>query len=182
MTSAGKNFKILRRRCERIARRLPLPRPYDTRRLCALLAAERGRPIRLLELPGEDEMFGAWLATDDADLIFYKPETTPPHQDHIILHELSHVICGHQTAAAPQDQRHLIFPSLSPELVRSMLRRSTYWSEEEQEAELLASLIWLRSCKESGAGATGASTVRRVDAMLAWSKDNAVACDPARLG
>ncbi|MGW2158903.1 ImmA/IrrE family metallo-endopeptidase [Nonomuraea sp. NPDC001699] len=163
MTPAGKKFRLMRRRCAEIARRLPMPRPYRVRTLCDLVAAERGRPIRLLELPGDDEMLGAWLATEATDLIFYKPDTTPPHQDHIILHELSHVICGHSPEVDPKAQRHVLFPSLNPALVRRVLRRSIYGSEEEQEAELLASLIWQRACRESH---PRASDVRRVDTAL----------------
>ncbi|MFD1542538.1 ImmA/IrrE family metallo-endopeptidase [Nonomuraea guangzhouensis] len=140
-----------------------MPRPYRVRTLCELVAAERGRPIRLLELPGDDEILGAWLATDETDLIFYKPDTTPPHQDHIILHELGHVICEHYPAANVKDQRHLLFPSLSPAVVRRVLKRTTYWSEEEQEAELLASLIWRRACRESR---PRTAAVRRMDAVL----------------
>jgi hypothetical protein len=171
MTFPGKKFKLLRRRCESIARRLPMPWPYDARRLCELVSAGRGRPILLLELPGEEEMAGAWLATDDTDLIFYRPHTTPPHQDHIILHELSHVICGHYPAPKLTDQRHLLFPDLSPALVGRVLSRTTYWSQEEQEAELLASLIWRRACGRS----RPRTALRRVDAVLAWPGDDVLA-------
>ncbi len=180
MVFPRKQFRLLRRRCETVAAELPLPRPFDVKGLCALLAAERGRPIRLLELPGEDETLGAWLATERADLIFYKSDTTPPHQEHIILHELSHVICGHYAAEDADDVRDQLFPDLSPAVVRSVLRRSTYWSQEEQEAELLATMIWRRGRRESGAAPAGAPPPRRVDAALAWPEGDAATRPSAR--
>ncbi|HLI52105.1 MAG TPA: hypothetical protein VKU87_09920 [Thermomicrobiaceae bacterium] len=75
-------------------------------------------------------------------MIFYEEATTPLHQEHIILHELCHLVCDHQAPiVAPAEVRQLLFPDLNLETVERILRRSGYLAQEEQEAEMLASLI-----------------------------------------
>jgi hypothetical protein len=143
----------LRKRCEARLRDLPLPVPFDARALCAQVARRRGRPIRLLPLAGLTGVCGLWIATDTTDLIFYEQVTTPPHQEHIILHELSHLLCDHYSAAP---DAATLLPSLDPEVVRRVLGRAGYSTDEEREAELLASLIRQRA----GRGATLADRLR----------------------
>ena len=61
--------------------------------VCRRLGERRGKAIRLvaypLEAPGP---FGLWLNTPSADYILYQAETTPAHQQHIIAHELGHLL------------------------------------------------------------------------------------------
>lgn len=130
----------LRRRCAAIVRDLPLPVPFDARKLCEAIAARRGRPIRLLPIDGLTGVCGLWVATETSDLIFYERVTTPPHQEHIILHELSHLLCDHNRGSAALGVAELL-PDLDPAMVRRVLGRAGYTSEEEREAELLASMI-----------------------------------------
>lgn len=132
----------LRRRCAALLRDLPTPVPFDARALCEQVAARRGRPIRLIPMARLTGVCGLWVATDTTDLIFYEGKTTPPHQDHIILHELGHVLCGHCPVSLPMaEQARLLLPDLDPEMVRRVLGRAGYSTVEEQEAEMLASLI-----------------------------------------
>jgi hypothetical protein len=85
---------------------------------------------------------GLWVATDRVDFIFYESGTTQFHQEHIVAHELGHLLCGHQAGGAhEQDLRKLMLPSLDPRMVDSALSRTNYSTFEEQEAEYLASLI-----------------------------------------
>jgi hypothetical protein len=145
-TSSGsriRSLRGLRRRCAERVRDLPVPYPFDVRELCALIAARRGRAIQLLPMIcGDSGVLGLWVATESADLILYEESTTPPHQDHIILHELAHVLCDHYSAkVSAEEQMRLLMPDLDPDMVRRVLGRTTYLAVEEQEAELLASLI-----------------------------------------
>ena len=137
----------LRRRCLARLRDLPLPVPFDVHELCARVAARRGRPIRLLPVAGLTGVCGLWIATDTTDLICYERDTTRPHQDHIILHELSHVLCDHHPLSVPGGGGHAtaLFPDLDPAMVRAVLGRAGYSSDEEREAETLASLIRQRA-------------------------------------
>ncbi|NLU71839.1 hypothetical protein HCC61_03920 [Streptomyces sp. HNM0575] len=87
---------------------------------------------------------GVWIMTRTVDFIVYEAETSKPHQDHIIAHELAHMVCGHRSGAGtPVDDgtARLLFPDLAPELVQKILGRGNYSSVEEREAEVTASLI-----------------------------------------
>lgn len=85
--------------------------------------------------------FGIWLATSRADHIVYQEQTTPRHQDHIIVHELSHMIADHRSDEDDDDLLHMLYPSLAPEAVRRALRRTSYDTAQEHEAETVATII-----------------------------------------
>ncbi|WP_162562076.1 ImmA/IrrE family metallo-endopeptidase [Salinispora vitiensis] len=38
---------------------------------------------------------GLWVTTATKDYIAFERQTSPAHQDHIVLHELGHILCGH---------------------------------------------------------------------------------------
>lgn len=99
------------------------------------LAERRGKPIQLMptEMEGA-EQFGCWLTDSDEryDFILYEYRTARIHQEHTILHELSHMMLGHRTYhvgknSTPKDSA----------LMRTTLRDTV----EEQEAEQLATLM-----------------------------------------
>jgi hypothetical protein len=133
----------LHRRCRTRLRDLPLPAPFDVRVLCDQVATRRGRPIRLIPMAGLTDVCGLWIATDTADLICYERDTTRPHQDHIVLHELSHILCEHSPVET-------LLPDLDPAMVRTVLGRAGYSTEQEREAETLASLIRQRATTRAG--------------------------------
>ncbi|GAB3239882.1 ImmA/IrrE family metallo-endopeptidase [Kineosporia babensis] len=126
----------LRRRCRALLRELDVPAPFGPRELCRRLAQHRGRPIRLvpfaIEQPGP---FGIWFATDAADVIVYQSQTTPAHQEHIILHEVGHIIAGHDG---------------EPRL------RTAYDSRPEWEAELIATILHEWAGRGDGLGEAAA--------------------------
>jgi hypothetical protein len=147
------NDKQLRRRCEARLGELHLPDPFDVRSFCEELGRQRGRPILLLPVTGAADVGGVWISVPSADLIFYEQDTSPLHQEHIILHEVSHLLCAHQPPpVSDPEMAQLLFPHFDPETVRSVLQRSGYSTVEEREAELLASLILERAAgRRSGA-------------------------------
>lgn len=128
-----------------------MPVPFDAHALCEQVSLQRGRPIRLIPMARLTGVCGLWVATDTTDLIFYEQETTPPHSEHIILHELSHLLCDHYPASlSPAEQARLLLPTLDPEMVRRVLGRTGYSTVEEREAETLASMIRQRARPSSG--------------------------------
>ncbi|SMC91521.1 hypothetical protein [Lentzea albidocapillata] len=130
------------RRLRKLLRGLDIPVPFDVSSFAGRIAARRGRPIHLMPFAGLTGVCGLWIATDAADIIFFEEETAPFHQEHIVLHELSHVLCDHYPASASlTEMAELLLPSLDPALVRRVLGRTGYSTEEEREAELLATLI-----------------------------------------
>lgn len=144
------DFVALTERCRTRLAELDLPRPFDVRALSASIGRRRGRPLTLLamDLPA-DSPRGLWIGTEQGDYIVYERATTPLHQEHIILHELAHVLCGHVGESGLSDEHaHRLFPKLAPDTVRRVLGRGAYSSEEEQEAELLASMIFQRAGRD----------------------------------
>lgn len=132
--------------CQRIVDSLDLPDPFDVTEFIDSLAQTRGRPIELIPVSSRlDVPCGVLVTTDRADYILYATDTTPLHQQHILLHEAAHVICGHyKTAPAASAATRLLLPGLSPALVKRVLGRTAYTEPQEQEAELVASLILTR--------------------------------------
>jgi IrrE N-terminal-like domain len=132
----------LRRRCQEIVDGLDIPDPFSIRDLVRLLGQRRGRPIHLvpLRLPA-GEPCGVWVSTRDFDVIFYEADTSPLHQEHIIAHELGHVLCEHGASTIDAHVSRQLLPDLDPQLVRRILHRTTYSKVEERQAEVVASLI-----------------------------------------
>jgi hypothetical protein len=139
----------LRWRSERRLRGVRVPSPFDLDAFCAELAGRRGRPLIRRPVPGlsAEAPCGLWIATDRADHVFYDPGTSPLHAEHIVLHELAHMICSHSGAG---DALPRLFPDLDPATVRRVLGRVSYTTDQEREAEMVASLIRGRSAGTTG--------------------------------
>ncbi|MFJ7160007.1 hypothetical protein ACIQUQ_34345 [Streptomyces sp. NPDC101118] len=117
--------------------------------LCEAVAAERGRPLRLLPMPAAmpaaTGACGMWVAFGTADHVYYNVVTSRPHQTHIILHELAHILLDHREQTAPEPAMLAqLFPDLDPAMAARLLgrTRTKATTRQEQEAELLASLMW----------------------------------------
>jgi hypothetical protein len=139
----------IRRRCRAHLKQLTLPDPFDLAELCQTVSAQRGRPLHVRGIPGpaaRARPCGIWIATAEDDWIFVDQETSPLHRQHIVLHELAHMLCRHTSAELPENSMIAqLFPNLSPTMVTTVLSRTSYASEYEREAETLASLILARS-------------------------------------
>jgi hypothetical protein len=131
------------------------------------VAGRRSKAIILVPTADfPDDVMGMWVATDTMDLILYEQSTTPPHQDHIILHELSHLLCDHFRESLPDsDHMRSLLPSLDPAMVRRVLGRAGYSADEEREAELLASIIAQRAARGDR---TSTALDERVGEALFW--------------
>ncbi|MEV7096428.1 hypothetical protein AB0M80_26615 [Amycolatopsis sp. NPDC051045] len=172
----------LRRRCRRLLNELGIRPPLDVLELCRTVGKQRGRPIRLIAhripVPGP---FGAWIATGQADYIVYQQDTSKAHQRHIILHELGHMLAGHRTtaeddslvtaltpdAAPPGDLREQ-YPDLAPEPIRQALRRTSYDTDQEREAETVATIIleWASVLDRVARKSSEEDTAQRIEAAL----------------
>ncbi|WP_372444786.1 ImmA/IrrE family metallo-endopeptidase [Crossiella equi] len=135
------------RDCAAVVHGLDLPEPFDLQTLCDRIGDSRGRPILLapISLPTGGPC-GLWIATDPVDYIFYEAQTSPLHQRHIVLHEIGHLLCDHHAAPVlSEDASRLLLPSLDPGMVRRVLGRGCYSAVEEQQAEIIASLVIQRT-------------------------------------
>ncbi|GAB2679488.1 ImmA/IrrE family metallo-endopeptidase [Saccharopolyspora gloriosae] len=140
--SAWRSELELRRSVRDLLRELDLHPPLDVTQLCEELGQRRNRPIRLVPWPlPAPGAFGLWIATADTDWILYQRDTTTGHQEHIILHEVGHLISGHASNEADDDIWTQLFPDIPPEIVRRALRRDGYAPAAEHEAEMVATVI-----------------------------------------
>ncbi|MDQ8708235.1 hypothetical protein RCO28_38120 [Streptomyces sp. LHD-70] len=131
----------LERRIRRLLRSLDVQPPLSVPDLCTALARRRGRRIELRAFPLQSGgPLGAWLETPNADVIVFQKETTPHHQDHIILHELGHILADHPGPPGTAVWESLL-PGLKSDAIRRALLRCSYDTEEEQEAELVATIV-----------------------------------------
>lgn len=163
----------LRRRCRQVVARLDVPSPLDVPTLCADIAQRRGRPIQLIAMDGRQGPSGLWVATPTTDYLAYATATSPLHQDHIVLHELGHLLCGHAAVALPGDAHDSLLPSLDATTVRRVLARTSYGADQEREAETVASLIHGRAQRAQRAPRSrergeidGAPAIQRIETVL----------------
>ena len=163
-------YRELRRRCDRHIRSLvdagDLPDPFTLDEFLAKLEARRGRSIVLRPsdyVPGR--ACGMWLQLADVDVIVYA-RTAPLHEEHIVLHEVGHMLYEHRSAIGLSDDvARMLMPDLDPAMVRSLLNRGSYTDTEEQEVELFATLLLERVADRRPADESG------LDADLAPQMD-----------
>ncbi|MFJ9445996.1 ParH-like protein [Kitasatospora sp. NPDC101235] len=156
---------------------MELPDPFDAEALVHRVAEQRGRRIELLPTPWRPGVpCGLVVTTDEADYIVYSSDTSPLHRQHILLHEVAHLLCGHlgplgespfDGASAGEESPGVraLVPSLSPALVHRVLGRTVYSEPQEQEAELLASMVLNRAvrCPSGVADAVGETHSRLLE-------------------
>jgi hypothetical protein len=136
----------LRRRCEDKIRELYVPQPFELGPFLADLERIRERPVELMPITARpDSPCGLWISLPLADYIFYEQLTEPLHRTHIICHEVGHMLFEHCGRPWDDEIIRLLMPSLDPAVVRSILGRNAYSTEEEREAETLASLVLERA-------------------------------------
>lgn len=152
-------FKELRHRCQLIVDQMDLPKPFSAESLCASLSQQRRRPIHLHPLPSSamgKTACGVWIATDSDDHIFFESQTAELHQQHIILHEIGHLLFNHYSLRGQRiPDLTGLFSTLAPRTVRRLLTRASYTTVQEQEAEMLASLIRTATVPTREAPTTG---------------------------
>src|SRR5690606_3208973 len=131
------------------------------------------------------QLYGIWFATDTADYITYERSTSRLHQEHIIAHELAHIVRGHGGVTQELDRAAAarLLPTMDRGVVRTMLPRSGYSDRDEQEAETLASLLLARLRRPPTesvwqAPPTDAATLARIENVLGLSRPPTPPADP----
>ncbi|TDB84247.1 hypothetical protein E1264_25395 [Actinomadura sp. KC216] len=125
---------------------LEVPEPWDFEQFRASVAALTGRPLRVMEIPAMPAgLCGVYVSTTGADYVYTTTGTTQFHREHIALHEIGHLLAGHRGEVGVGDLAKVLLPDLSPEVVRTVLGRTSYTSEQEREAEYFATLVLERS-------------------------------------
>lgn len=133
----------LRRDYDHLLDRMALPERLSVESLCDFVSARRGRPLRLLpmSLPAQGPC-GLWVSTAAADYVVHESHTSATHRQHIVLHELAHVILEHtSTQVLTDDASRLLLPHLEPRTVDLLMGRTRYDAAEEKQAEVMASVL-----------------------------------------
>ncbi|MYW67217.1 hypothetical protein GTY65_24570 [Streptomyces sp. SID8379] len=96
----------------------------------------------------KDTPCGMVIRRGGVNYIFYDPDTSEAHQDHIIAHEYAHLLKGHRITMAAQkpdgdtdDEDAVILGDVDDELMSIILGRSDYNDDIEREAEGIGSFL-----------------------------------------
>lgn len=136
-------------------RTLPITTPWNLPEFVAVVARHRGKPIQVLAragLPDADLPCGLWIGRASDDIIVYDDTTSSYHAEQIVLHELGHLLLDHgggETSSPDTPYIQRLVPDLDPATVRRVLGRSRFDSNEENQAELFASLVLSESRRTS---------------------------------
>ncbi|AXG78913.1 hypothetical protein [Streptomyces paludis] len=165
--------------------------PLDVHDLCERLSRRRGRPLFLREAPlPKPGPSGMWAEYDAYDVILYQQETTRLHQEHIILHEVGHIIVAENEKATedPSGKAEMdtpvtdsdeeaaaihvegwatLLPVFGTESIKRVAQRCSYDDGEECSVELVATIIleWSALLASSTPPADDPA-LRRVEAAL----------------
>ncbi|MFF8432874.1 hypothetical protein [Streptomyces bacillaris] len=165
--------------------------PLDVERLCTALSQRRGRTLYLREAPlPKPGPSGMWVEYDTYDVILYQQETTRLHQEHIILHEVGHILVAENGAAAENPSGEVEMPTPTPgsgeqatavevegwaslmpvfgtNAITRVAQRCSYGDDEECSVELVATIImeWSTLLADATPPADDLA-LRRVEAAL----------------
>ena len=103
----------------------------------------RRRRLRIVELSDlgvKDGLCAVWFGAEDQDLIFHAHSDSALHRQQFVLHELAHMILGHNV---DEDAEALDFllPDIPQEIRRRLLRRQNLDTDDEVQAETLADIF-----------------------------------------
>ncbi|MFE0680615.1 hypothetical protein ACFW17_07395 [Streptomyces sp. NPDC058961] len=175
----GAGERDLQRRLRQQLQALDIHPPLDVTAMCRAMSEKRGRHIELrpfpMPMPGP---LGLWVDTPAADLIVYQQHTTRLHQDHIILHEIGHIMASEEEFIAedPSDPAEGwwagVIPALNAAGIRRVRQRCGYDSQEECEVELGATIVmeWSSVLDRTAAAVPLDPAVRRVNTALSGNR------------
>ncbi|MFI1012575.1 hypothetical protein [Streptomyces sp. NPDC020965] len=130
--------------CRSFVHSLDLPRVESVRDLRSYVEELIGEPIQIGpgKPAGTDTPCGMVVKSGGVNYIGYDPETSTAHQDHIIAHELGHLLKGHRgSRVSPASDDGVILGDLNTDLWATVLNRTNYAETIEREAEAIASFL-----------------------------------------
>lgn len=158
------------RRCEQLVNQLGQDAFASIDDLVGAVATMRGRRLSIVPYPLDTPGMpcGVWVALPDVDVMFIEDRTSVLHREHICLHELAHVLCDHRGASGGVGEKitDRLLPDLSPDAIDRVLARASYDTEEEREAEHIATFFGAR-LRNAGAARASEATTDRVATQLA---------------
>jgi hypothetical protein len=104
------------------------------------LQCRRRRRLRIVELSDlgiEDGLCAVWIMTDTEDLVLHAHSDSVLHRQQFVLHELAHMILGHNIEDAG-DCSDILLPDIPAETRARLLKRQDLDTADEIVAESLA--------------------------------------------
>lgn len=145
---------------QRVVHALPFRRPWSIEGFLGDVGIRLGRLITVETLPdGVDrEITGLWVPTATRDVIYVSRRATGRYREHIICHEVAHILLAHRAGGHADFLEHLaenvrrIAPDLPDYLIRRLARSQVCFARSgsalhpvEAEAEYVATLIMTRA-------------------------------------
>jgi hypothetical protein len=144
---------------------------FSIERLARWLEQKRGREIHFTAHEFSSlGISGLWAADESCEYVCYELCTSAVRQDHIKLHELSHIALGHTTVdIGDRDVRSFLEGLTADTTAACLLLRSLHSDQADLEAEALAFLIQEQAlrCSHSEAPATAAGNQGLADYIAA---------------
>lgn len=155
-------------RSQRLLASLELPDSFDVPLLLERIVERRGRPLRLLPLlPGlTDEPSGLWVPLPTEDVIFAESRVSRWYQDHVVLHEVGHMLYRHLGTFRDVTNWLGQYGVTRTGPTQVAMRCSVTAPQQEREAEMVALLIESRLSQRLRTPATCSSTPAEVASVL----------------
>lgn len=119
-------------------------RQFELESLVRRIEERRQRGITRVPYPFQPGLTGLWVPAAEIDYIFYASNTHVLHQNHIILHELAHIVLGHRCQPLDQILPPELLAQLHDDAPFGRLRQVEAMisdDEQERESELFVYLI-----------------------------------------
>jgi hypothetical protein len=138
-----------RKRVEDVLSRVPLSSPWTVAEFLGWLAEETQRKIELSPWEGQPDepggRCGLLLGTADRYIIKYDATRSVRHQRQQIFHECAHVLCRHEGEPF-RPTASVLTQGLDLSAIEFMMRRATFDSPTEAEAEMVGTQLAVLSC------------------------------------
>lgn len=135
--------------CDDFFAAVPVLDPFTLHGFMAGVGRLLGRRIEAVAAtPSATMSCGGLVSTPDGIVVWYPENTSVLHQGHVLLHEVGHLVLDHPgqpVTLSANDDRVLtalqrLMPDLPTDLIRHVLRRSSYDDAAEREAEQFATV------------------------------------------
>lgn len=144
----------------KVVQTLPFRRPWSIEGFLGDVGIRLGRLIVVESLPEEvdREITGLWVPTATRDVIYVSSRATGRYREHIICHEVAHILLAHRAGGHAEFLDYLaenirrIAPDLPGYLIQRLARSQVCFARSgsalhpvEAEAEQVATLIMTRA-------------------------------------
>lgn len=142
-TVSGPDDIELQREADDAFRELGISHRFTLAQLLRHVEAKREAAIIVKPVTGmkQGQLSGLWLSMPGVELILHADTESLLHREQIILHELAHMVLGHEKLMEDPGHLSALLPDLAPDRVAKVLARCEHGDEHEIVAEALADLF-----------------------------------------